>query len=92
MRTPELNPEGYLNFNPLSGLKKLTGKLMLIHGMADDNVHVQHTLQYISALNEAQKPYLLYLYPESAHGISGKQNRLDAYTKMYMFILETLKQ
>lgn len=91
MKTPQLNPEGYKKYNPISGVKKQNGKLMLIHGMEDDNVHFQHTVQYINAMNEAQKDYRLYLYPNSAHGIYGKQNRLDVYLKIVEFLRETLR-
>jgi dipeptidyl-peptidase-4 len=69
MLTPEHNPEGYKE-SPLAGAANLSGKLMLIHGAIDDNVHVANTVQFIYALQKAGKQFDLMLYPKSRHGVS----------------------
>jgi dipeptidyl-peptidase-4 len=69
MLTPEHNPEGYKE-SPLTGAANLSGKLMLIHGAIDDNVHVANTVQFIYALQKAGKQFDLMLYPKSRHGVS----------------------
>ena len=90
MRTPKENPIGYNSFNPNVLAKKLKGSLLLIHGTADDNVHFQHSIQLINALNSANKPYQLYLNPDAEHGTSSKKMRYDLYKMMYEFLKEKL--
>lgn len=90
MRTPKENPLGYHENNPIIAAHKLKGNLLLMHGMADDNVQVQHTIQLINALNEAHKTYQLYLYPDKDHGISGKEYRYDVFSKIFRFFQEKL--
>ncbi len=90
MRTPKENPIGYNNFNPNVLAKKLKGNLLLVHGTADDNVHFQHSIQLINALNIANKPYQLYLNPDAEHGTSSKKNRYDLHKMMYEFLKEKL--
>jgi dipeptidyl-peptidase-4 len=51
---------------------KLKGKLLLVHGMIDDNVHVQNTLRLTGALQRANLSFELMIYPESRHGIGGR--------------------
>ena len=70
MLTPEHNPEGYKKSGPLSAAANLSGKLMLIHGAIDDNVHVSNTLQFIYALQKAGKQFDLMIYPKSRHGVT----------------------
>lgn len=69
MLTPAHNPEGYKE-SPLAGAANLSGKLMLIHGAIDDNVHVANTIQLIYALQKAGKQFDLMLYPKSRHGVT----------------------
>lgn len=72
MRTPAENPEGYENSSPLAAAANLRAKLLLIHGADDDNVHMQHTLNFIDALVEAGRPFELYIQPGQKHGFSGQ--------------------
>lgn len=69
MRTPQNNPAGYSR-GPLAAAKNLRGKLLLIHGMIDDNVHLQNTVQFAYELQKAGKPFQLMLYPKSRHGVT----------------------
>lgn len=68
MATPQNNPEGYKK-GPLAAAKDLSGKLLLVHGMIDDNVHMQNTIQFAYELQKAGKPFQLMLYPKSRHGV-----------------------
>ncbi len=69
MNTPQENPGGYDLSSVLKAADKLHGKLLLIHGAMDDNVHVQNTLQFAERLQQANKPFEMMIYPTSRHGI-----------------------
>ena len=70
MQTPQNNPEGYAKSAPRNAAKDLHGKLLLIHGAIDDNVHMQNTIQFIYELQKAGKQFELMLYPKSRHGVT----------------------
>jgi dipeptidyl-peptidase 4 len=90
MGTPQNNPEGYKKSSVLAAAKDLHGKLLLIHGMIDDNVHMQNTIQLAYELQKADKQFQLMLYPKSRHGV------VDPYLVKHMrslmtdFILQNL--
>jgi dipeptidyl-peptidase-4 len=67
MGTPGTNPKGYLESSVMSHVMNLTGKLLLVHGLIDENVHFRHTARLINALIDAQKPYQLLLFPDERH-------------------------
>jgi dipeptidyl aminopeptidase/acylaminoacyl peptidase len=71
MLTPKENPEGYAKSSCVAAAKNLRGKLLLVHGMIDDNVHVQNTVALADALQRANKPFEMMLYPRAQHGIGG---------------------
>ena len=68
MGRPENNPEGYEKTSVLGAAANLHGKLLLLHGTIDDNVHLQNTVKFIYELAKAGKSYQLALYPKSRHG------------------------
>jgi dipeptidyl-peptidase-4 len=70
MLTPQNNPEGYWKSSPVHYAKDLHGKLLLIHGAMDDNVHVANTIQFAYELQKAGKQFQLMLYPKSRHGVT----------------------
>jgi len=72
MQTPQLNPEGYKVSSPLEYADNLKGKLLLIHGTSDDNVHVQNTIELVKELQKANKQFDLMLYPGAMHGGFGR--------------------
>jgi dipeptidyl-peptidase-4 len=80
MQTPESNPEGYKQSSPLEYVNMLKGKLLLIHGMIDDNVHLQNSVELMRALQKANKKFEVMLYPESTHGGFGR-HYLDLITE-----------
>jgi dipeptidyl-peptidase 4 len=70
MGTPQNNPEGYRKSSPRHFAKDLHGRLLLIHGAIDDNVHMQNTIQFVYELQKAGKQFDLMLYPKSRHGVT----------------------
>jgi dipeptidyl-peptidase-4 len=90
MRTPQENASGYDENSPINHVDKLKGNYLLIHGTADDNVHVQNTMKMVEALVQANKQFDWAIYPDKNHGIYGGKTRLQLYTKMTNFILEKL--
>lgn len=70
MGTPQNNPEGYWKSSPVHYAKDLHGKLLLIHGAIDDNVHMANTIQFLYELQKAGKQVQLMVYPKSRHGVT----------------------
>jgi dipeptidyl-peptidase-4 len=90
MRTPQENPEGYDQNSPLHFADQLQGRFLLIHGMGDDNVHFQNSVDFTEALVQANKSFEMQFYPNKNHSISGGNTTLHLYTRMTEFILENL--
>ncbi len=90
MQTPQENPGGYDNNSPINHVDKLKGAFLLVHGSADDNVHVQNSMQMIEALIQANKQFDWAIYPDKNHGIFGGNTRLQLYQKMTDFIKNNL--
>ena len=90
MHTPQENPGGYDENSPLNFADRLKGKFLLVHGSADDNVHVQNTMRMAEALIQANKPFDMAIYPDKNHGIYGGNTSLHLYSKMTNFIKENL--
>ncbi len=88
---PQNNPEGYTASSPRFAAKDLHGKLLLIHGTMDDNVHLQNTLQFSYALQKAGKPFQMMLYPQSTHGIGDPQLRKHMTHGILEFARQTLQ-
>jgi dipeptidyl-peptidase-4 len=70
MGTPQNNPDGYKKSSPVTSAKNLQGKLLLIHGAIDDNVHMANTVQFVYELQKAGKQFQLMVYPKSRHGVT----------------------
>jgi dipeptidyl-peptidase-4 len=90
MRTPQENPDGYDLNSPINYAEDLKGKLLIIHGSADDNVHVQNTMRMVEALIEKNKQFEWMVYPDKNHGIYGGNTTNHLYTKMTNFIKNNL--
>ena len=90
METPQENPSGYDQNSPIFHVDKMQGDFLLVHGSADDNVHVQNTTRLVEALVQADKEFDWAVYPDKNHGIYGGNTRLHLYKKMTRFIKETL--
>ena len=90
MRTPQENASGYDDNSPINHVDKLKGKYLLIHGMADDNVHFQNSTDMVSALVKANKQFDFFAYPNKNHGIYGGNTRNHLFSMMYDYILNNL--
>jgi len=90
MQTPQDNASGYDDNSPINHVEKMQGPYLLVHGSADDNVHLQNTMRMISALVDANKQFDLFIYPDKNHGIGGGNTRYHLYKKMTNFIKENL--
>ncbi|RHJ93510.1 S9 family peptidase [Parabacteroides bouchesdurhonensis] len=90
MRTPKENFEGYAATSPLRKVKDLQGKLLLIHGTADDNVHFMQSMEYAEALVQAGKQFDMHVYKDRNHSIMGGNTRYHLYTKMSNYLLDNL--
>ncbi|PPK97149.1 dipeptidyl-peptidase-4 [Nonlabens xylanidelens] len=90
MTTPQENASGYDDNSPINHVDKLKGKYLLVHGTADDNVHVQNTMRMVEALVQADKQFDWAIYPDKNHGIYGGNTRIHLYNKMTNFIKENL--
>lgn len=90
MMTPKNNPAGYDRTSIVKSAAGLSGKLMLIHGAIDDNVHLQNTTQYAYELQKAGKQFDLMIYPTARHGISDPRQVHHWYTMMTDYILKNL--
>ncbi len=90
MQTPQNNPDGYKKSSPVTAAKDLHGKLLLIHGAIDDNVHMQNTMQFIYELQKAGKQFQLMVYPKSRHGVTDPLLVKHMRTMMTDFILANL--
>ncbi len=90
MLTPKDNPEGYEQSAPLTHAKNLKGKLLEIHGTADDNVHWQNTVSMVDELIKQGKQFETAFYPGGFHGIAGGKARAQLFTKITNFILGNL--
>ena len=90
LRKPQDNAEGYDENSPIHFVKDLKGKYLIIHGTADDNVHIQNTIEMVNALNNANKEFEMHIYPNKNHSIFGGYTRYHLFNKMTKFIEENL--
>lgn len=90
MRKPIENVEGYDHNAPIFYADMLKGNFLIVHGDADDNVHVQNTMEFVNALVAANKQFEMFIYPNRNHGIVGGNARLHLYTLMNNFLFKHL--
>ena len=90
MDTPKSNPEGYRSSSVVTAAKDLHGRLMLIHGEIDDNVHMANTMQLVHALQKAGKKFDLMVYPNNRHGVVDPDQTYHQYQMMTSFFEEHL--
>ncbi|SEA00383.1 dipeptidyl-peptidase-4 [Porphyromonadaceae bacterium KH3R12] len=91
MRTPQQNKQGYDNGSPIALAGRLEGNLLLVHGMADDNVHFQNSVEYSRALIEAGKHFDMFFFPDKDHSIRGENTRKYLYEKVIGYFKQNLK-
>lgn len=90
MSLPELNPEGYKNASVLESTDLLKGKLLIVHGTGDDNVHFQNSVKLVEKLIAGNKQFRTMYYPEKEHSIYGGKTRQHLFTMLTEFILSEL--
>lgn len=90
MRTPQENATGY-DRCPISQAKNLSGHLLLIHGTADDNVHVRNAHEMSEALVQADKQFDMHIYTNRNHSIYGGRTRHHLFTRMCNFFDQHMK-
>lgn len=89
MRTPKENPQGY-DESPIGRASKLSGKLLICHGLADDNVHPQNTFEYSEALVDADKDFVELWYTNRNHSIYGGNARNHLMRQIANFFIDNL--
>lgn len=82
MLTPQENEEGYKESSPINHLSDMNIPLLVMHGTADDNVHLMNTMQYVSVMQSHGRFCDMFLYPNMNHSIYGCDSRLNVYSKM----------
>ena len=90
MRTPQENADGYRAASAFTRAPKLHGKLLLVHGTADDNVHIQNCYEYSERLVQLNKQFDMHIYTNRNHSIFGGNTRLHLYTLLSNFMKENL--
>lgn len=85
MKTPQENPEGYDKTSFVKSAANLHGRLLLVHGTYDDNVHPQNSWRFIEALVQAGIPFDMMFYPMRKHGITDRPARRHLFNKMVAF-------
>ncbi len=91
MSEPADFADGYKDFSVVNSAGKLHGRLLLVHGTGDDNVHMENSIQFIQQLIEAQIPYDLQLYPRKTHSIAGPDVRTHLFNRIVAQFDEYLK-
>jgi dipeptidyl-peptidase-4 len=90
MSTPEDNEAGYAASDVVDQLDDLTGRLLLLHGMADDNVILENSTRVIDALQVKSIPFELMLYPGQRHGVRGNERQLQQWRTYLDFLDRTI--
>jgi dipeptidyl-peptidase-4 len=90
MATPQNNPGGYEKASIVKAAPNLNGKLLLIHGATDDNVHLQNTIQFVYELQKAGKQFSLMIYPRTRHAVTEPALLKHLRQMMTDFVVENL--
>ncbi|MDQ3181405.1 MAG: S9 family peptidase, partial [Acidobacteriota bacterium] len=90
MKTPQNNPEGYAKGSVIAAAKDLHGRLLIIHGVMDNNVHQQNSIKLVYELQKAGKQFEYMPYPTQQHGVRDPLQVKHLYTMMADFVLRNL--
>lgn len=90
MRTPKENQEGY-DCSPITRAKNLSGSLLIIHGLADDNVHFRNVAEYTEALVHADKDFRQLTYTNRNHSIYGGNTRNHLFRQLINHFKQSMK-
>ena len=92
MKMPQNNPDGYAATAPAKKAEKLHGRMLLVHGLTDDNVHVQNSVQLAYEMQKLGKPFDMMFYPRSRHGFTDARLTKHLRQEMLDFALRTARQ
>lgn len=90
MRRPQVNDRGYEKADVCALADRMNGKLLIVHGLADDNVHAQNTLKYIDALVQAGKQFEMQIYPDDNHFLRKRSNYEHLHRRIMLFLSQNL--
>jgi dipeptidyl-peptidase-4 len=91
MGTPQANPDGYAQSSVMHYAANLRGALLIMHGMADDNVLFTHSTTLFKTLQDLNKPFDMMAYPGSKHGLLRHADTgLHGYTTVKRFFDRTI--
>jgi dipeptidyl-peptidase-4 len=90
MQTDKENKSGYDQTSPLKMADRIKGNYLIVHGMADDNVHYQNTAEMLKALYKNNVAFTQMTFPDKNHGIYGGNTRLYLYTQVFDYLLKNL--
>jgi dipeptidyl aminopeptidase/acylaminoacyl peptidase len=91
MDLPQTNAAGYKNSSAVAAAAQLHGKLLVVHGTIDDNVHLSNTLQFAEALQKSGKDFEMMLYPGNRHRVANSAQTRDLRARMTRFFLKELR-
>jgi dipeptidyl-peptidase-4 len=91
MGTPDEDPEAYERTSAIAAASGYSGRLLVIHGTQDDNVHPQNTFQLINTLIQHGKQFDLMLYPNKTHGVTGRSETIHLWTMVFDYMERYLK-
>jgi dipeptidyl-peptidase-4 len=90
MGLPADDPEAYQRSSVLAHVDGITGHLLLVHGLIDENVHFRHSARLINAMIRARKAYQLLLFPDERHMPRRREDRIHMEDQIFAFIREKL--
>ena len=90
MRRPQVNEFGYDKADVMQLAGDLTGNLLLVHGLADDNVHAQQSWLYVDALVQAGKQFEMQFYPDDNHFLRNRSNYEHLHRRIMLFLNKQL--
>jgi dipeptidyl-peptidase-4 len=91
MNRPQDDPEAYERTSSVKGAENYSGRMLLIHGTHDDNVHPQNTIQLMDALIKNRKQFDVMFYPNKTHGVRGTDEVIHLYTMIFDYLERYLK-
>lgn len=91
MRTPRENPNGYNDASLVMNAKNMGGNYLLIHGLADDNVHIQNCFEFAEAMTQADFQFDMHTYTNRNHSIKGGNTSIHLYKKILRFFDKNIK-
>jgi dipeptidyl-peptidase-4 len=90
MKMPQHNPDGYRRTAPRWAADALHGRMLLMHGTTDDNVHMQNSVQFAYELQKVGKPFEVMIYPKSRHAVTDSQLVKHLRQTMFDFVMRTV--